>query len=365
MRVWIGVVAAVLGLAMFTVTVSADLARQDAGGGALDPTVERTEQYHLAQAKVDEAIGDLGSWNADAATFMRWVSAGISKDAAAHDWSNAGAYQAKLNEVRAIVKADVRSSGVVQRTVGDIDAANVLIAHVITGPTTQAQIDHAAALVEEAHEGTGNRIHHPCDGDEAGDPGERCRDSYLDIFTKTQQADELLRYDVMDRRTWDKDQTVRHAFTAALYWSNQTILCECDADGGSLEHTVYQLGILRDILNGLSSSGGSPVGFSGVPHQAAITELHRAADSLHDVGAWVIANPPEEALAVHVLNNIGSAVANLRERGDVPDATDEINTAVADATALQADLAGAPQDVKDDLAHVIAHLAAAARILNQ
>jgi len=363
-------IIAVLALSLGLLASPTATQEGDAGGGALNPTTERTKQYNLAEAKVNEALKDLGTWNTDAARFMRWVATGIQTDVAALDWSHAGQYMAKMNEARAIVHDDVRNSGVVSRVLGDIDAANVYITHVIVGPTPQAAIDHAYQLVFEAHEGGGNRIHHPCDGNEAGDPGDRCRASYQDIYDKTQQADELMHYDVMALHTWDKNQTVHHAFVSALYWAQQTTLCMCDADDGSIEHTVYQLGILRDVLDSLRTKPSS-VGFSGSYTDArteALSNLRSARVALDDVGAWVISDHGDEVLAIRVANKIGDAVKVLdaEDTGWQEQGTRLTNAALTAATALQTDIDNNPDDaaVRDDINVVVTHLTAAIKVLS-
>ena len=342
------------------------------GGGALNPTTERLKQYGFAKARIDQAITDLRGWNGDAIALLKFISAGIAKDVPAKNWNNAGTYIQKSRDALAIVHQNVRNSTVVQKAQTDIGAALINMQHVISGPTPQANINEAAALIEQVHEGAGNRIHHTCDPtDDGTSSSARCRASWLDIENKTLKATQLMHYDVLGYVTWVNHLTVGQVFGNANYWIHVSIgnmhdasdACNCDH---SLEHAEYQLGILRDELNSLKSNVSySGVGATPDEYAQAIYELDQAQEALNDVGAWVIVSVPEEKEAVGILRNIQSARDLLRERGDTHDALTDLDDATELSVALQTVLArdGAPQDVQDDLATVQVHLDAAIKLI--
>ena len=121
--------------------------------------------------------------------------------------------------------------------------------------TPEAQIKDAAAKVEQAHEGLGNVLKHNIRGDSPCD--DRCTAALDDARSKTVEAYNELGADILGLRTWDNNQTVGHAFDAAIYWLKQTRELE---DIDSAEHAEYQLGILRDILgNHVSRLDGETV----------------------------------------------------------------------------------------------------------
>ena len=113
--------------------------------------------------------------------------------------------------------------------------------------TPPENIAEAQQLVEEAHEGIGNVWHNDI---HTGQPdcSSECMAAINDAASKTQEARGLLGADVLGMHTWDKDQTIAHAFDAALYWINQVNIGETDS-GDAAPHALYQLGILRDALN--------------------------------------------------------------------------------------------------------------------
>ena len=112
--------------------------------------------------------------------------------------------------------------------------------------TPAAKIAEAQALIEEAHEGIGNVWHNDI---HTGQPdcSSECMAAINDAASKTQEARGLLGADILGMHTWDKNQTIAHAFDAALYWINQVNIGETDS-GDAAPHALYQLGILRDVL---------------------------------------------------------------------------------------------------------------------
>ena len=112
--------------------------------------------------------------------------------------------------------------------------------------TPPASIAQAQALVEEAHEGIGNVWHNDIHSGQP-DCGADCIAAINDAAYKTRQARDMLGPDILSLRTWDHNQTIGHAFWAALYWIEQVNEGETDS-GDAAPHALFQLGILRDVL---------------------------------------------------------------------------------------------------------------------
>ena len=112
--------------------------------------------------------------------------------------------------------------------------------------TPLASLKDAAAQVEQAHEGLANVRKNDIAG--PGGPGcsPECKTALEDAYDKTLDAWHELDGDVLNLRTWDNNQTVGHAFYAAQYWIAQV---QVDLRNDEAEHGLYQLGILRDVLN--------------------------------------------------------------------------------------------------------------------
>ena len=119
--------------------------------------------------------------------------------------------------------------------------------------TSPQNIAEAHALVEQAHEGIGNVWHNDIHSGQP-DCGADCIAAINDAAAKTKQARSLLGADVLSQRTWDKNQTVAHAFDAAEYWINEVNIGETDS-GAAAPHALFQLGILRDVLAPASAEG--------------------------------------------------------------------------------------------------------------
>ena len=115
------------------------------------------------------------------------------------------------------------------------------------GATSQTVIKDAAAKVQQAHDGLGNIIRNNYNK-WAEDCGDHCQAAIDDAANKTASAQHELGPDVLNIRTWDNNQTVGHAFWAANYWFGQ--LKNHFDDSTFALHAEYQLGILRDVLNG-------------------------------------------------------------------------------------------------------------------
>ena len=112
--------------------------------------------------------------------------------------------------------------------------------------TSPENIARAHDLIEQAHEGIGNVWHNDIHTGQPG-CGTDCMTAINDAASKTKAAYTLLGDDVLSRRTWDKNQTVAHAFAAAEYWIDEVNVGETDS-GDAAPHALYQLGILRDVL---------------------------------------------------------------------------------------------------------------------
>ena len=116
-----------------------------------------------------------------------------------------------------------------------------------------ADIRQAASLIEAAHEGIGNLI--KSNGGDKKNCGDQCQAAEQDAALKNHQAWNLTPQWLIDQPTWDKQQTLGHAYWAADYWISQSELYGTDGNPSDWEKAEYQLGIARDVLNAAAGTG--------------------------------------------------------------------------------------------------------------
>ena len=132
-----------------------------------------------------------------------------------------------------------------------------------TEATSPENVAYAQQLVEEAHEGLGNVWHSDIHSGQP-DCSADCIAAINDAAAKTKEARSLLGSDILSMRTWDKNQTVAHAFDAAQYWIERVNEGETDS-GDAAPHALFQLGILRDVLKQPNGEVGA-TGTENGPH---------------------------------------------------------------------------------------------------
>ena len=150
--------------------------------------------------------------------------------------------------------------------------------------TPTANLVDAAANVEQAHEGLGNIWHH--NGTWQG-CGHDCSEAIGDAKNKTATARNELGSDILSLTTWDHGQTVEHAFDAALYWIGVDT-----GEDVSTKHALYQLGILRDMLNGEVQKRQSPPELHAQSHRPTVR--HPVADPTTSTANLVAASDSVE-----------------------------------------------------------------------
>ena len=144
-------------------------------------------------------------------------------------------------------------------------------------PTANADIAKAHALVEAAHEGIGNIIHH----NTTDCPLNPCGDAITDAIDKLQQADALTPQWLRNKHTWDHNQNVEHAYAAAIWHLDQAFAKVDDVDPSQYHEAEFQIGILRDVLSAnMSGSATLVTGLQGTS-QENIKAAHDLVEQAH------------------------------------------------------------------------------------
>ena len=207
-----------------------------------------TDAIADAYDKTVKAHGTLGHDILDQTTWDHGHTVANAFDAAQY-WMEKGAFGDATDIHRAEyqlgILRDVLRSAVNQRST---PTPPELVAVVKGGCRDDcANIRQAAALIEQAHEGIGNLItNNAGDKDNCGDD---CQGAEKDAANKNHTAWNLTPDWLINQHTWDKGQTVGHAFWAADYHINQSELYGDDGNPDEWRKAEYQLGILRDVLN--------------------------------------------------------------------------------------------------------------------
>ena len=154
--------------------------------------------------------------------------------------------------------------------------------------TPTASLIDAANKIEQAHEGIGNIIHHDAGNWDDG-CGTNCGVALGDAIEKTVEAHDELGPDILSLYTWDNNQTVAHAFDAALYWLKETAPVD-----NATHHAEWQLGLLRDVLRGQVNARKHPalLGLAVVDAtpKATVLDAYNKVEQAHEGIGNVIKN---------------------------------------------------------------------------